>query len=65
MVTLPKGTHVQVTNILRQLNPEYWGPDALEWNPDRAFEGNENWRQGPSRASLRDPPAPHDDTSWR
>ena len=43
MVTLPKGTHVQVTNFMRQINPKYWGEDALEWNPDREFSGNEIW----------------------
>ena len=43
MVTLPKGTFVQVTTIGRHRDTKLWGEDANEFNPDRAFEDDELW----------------------
>jgi len=41
MVTLPRGTPVQIVNWSRHRNPELWGPDADEFNPDRDFGAEE------------------------
>jgi len=41
LVTLPRGTPVQIVNWSRQRNPELWGPDADEFNPDREFSAEE------------------------
>ena len=43
MVTLKKGTFVQVVNWTRHRNPRLWGPDVNEFNPDREWQGNEIW----------------------
>ena len=32
---IPKGTHVYVSIISSNRNPELWGPDAHEWKPER------------------------------
>jgi cytochrome P450 len=42
-VLLPKGTFVQVTTIGRHRNPELWGDDAAEFNPDREWQDDELW----------------------
>jgi len=42
-VKLPKGTYVQVATLMRHRNPELWGDDVLEFNPDREFETDEVW----------------------
>ena len=44
-VALPKGTHVQILNWTRHRNPELWGADVLEFNPDRDFAVQELWGQ--------------------
>ena len=36
---MPKGTFVQVQSWTRHRNPQLWGDDVNEWNPDRDFEG--------------------------
>lgn len=46
-VRLPKGTFVQVTNWMRHRSPKLWGPDAAEFNPDRAFTEEELWERRP------------------
>ena len=43
MVRVPKGTYVQIFNYSRHLNPELWGEDCEDFNPERKFEGNELW----------------------
>lgn len=43
MVTLPKGTIVQVTTIGRHRSKENWGDDANVFNPDREFKDDELW----------------------
>ncbi|CAK9018307.1 Cytochrome P450 4F12 (CYPIVF12) [Durusdinium trenchii] len=43
MVKLPKGTMVQINNYSRHRNPDLWGPDVNEWNPDRDFRDGELW----------------------
>ena len=43
MVRIPKGTYVQIFNYSRHLNPDLWGEDAEDFNPDREFQGNELW----------------------
>ena len=42
-VTIPKGTYVQIFNYSRHLNPELWGEDANDFNPEREFKDNEIW----------------------
>eukprot|EP01061_Rhynchopus_euleeides_P040728 TRINITY_DN7018_c0_g1_i5.p1 TRINITY_DN7018_c0_g1~~TRINITY_DN7018_c0_g1_i5.p1 ORF type:complete len:594 (+),score=207.62 TRINITY_DN7018_c0_g1_i5:41-1783(+) len=42
-VWLKKGTPVQVTTWSRHRNPDLWGADVNEFNPDREFEGKELW----------------------
>ena len=37
-VKLPKGTFIQIPNFSRHLNPELWGDDVLEFNPDENLE---------------------------
>ncbi|KAF9477913.1 cytochrome P450 [Pholiota conissans] len=32
---MPKGTHVFISIIGCNRNPEFWGPDVLEWKPER------------------------------
>jgi len=41
MVTLPRGTPVNIVNWSRHRNPELWGADADEFNPDRSFLAQE------------------------
>lgn len=36
-VLLPEGTYVQVDTFARHHNPDLWGPDVMEFNPDRAW----------------------------
>ena len=43
LVTIPKGTYVQIFNYSRHINKELWGDDAEEFNPEREFKGNEIW----------------------
>merc|ERR1712093_176105 len=43
MVTLPKGTFVQITTIGRHRNVDNWGEDANVFNPDRDFQDDELW----------------------
>ena len=43
MVNVPKGTYVQIFNYSRHLNPELWGEDVNDFNPEREFKGNEIW----------------------
>ena len=43
MVHLPKGTYVQISNLLRHRNMKLWGEDADVFNPDRAWQENEVW----------------------
>jgi cytochrome P450 len=40
-VTLPKGTFVNIVNWSRHRNPELWGDDVNEFNPNRKFEATE------------------------
>jgi cytochrome P450 len=42
-VHLPKGTYVHVQTWTRHRSEGLWGPDAAEWNPDRAFVQGEVW----------------------
>jgi cytochrome P450 len=42
-VPVKKGTFVQIPNWMRHRSEELWGPDVLEFNPDRGFRGNELW----------------------
>ena len=46
MVTLPKGTYVQVSSWSRHRSVALWGPDAGVFNPDRDFRENEIWEGG-------------------
>jgi len=46
MVTMPKGTYVQVVNWMRHRNKELWGEDADQFNPDRKWGDNEIWGMG-------------------
>jgi hypothetical protein len=34
-VLLPKGTFVQIDTFARHHNSELWGPDVMQYNPDR------------------------------
>lgn len=40
-VKLPKGTFVNIVNWSRHRNPELWGDDVDEFNPNRKFEEQE------------------------
>ena len=42
-IKLSKGTYVQIFNYSRHLNPELWGEDSYDFNPDRNFKDNEIW----------------------
>eukprot|EP00516_Mucochytrium_quahogii_P000313 CAMPEP_0203746106 /NCGR_PEP_ID=MMETSP0098-20131031/1643_1 /ASSEMBLY_ACC=CAM_ASM_000208 /TAXON_ID=96639 /ORGANISM=" , Strain NY0313808BC1" /LENGTH=546 /DNA_ID=CAMNT_0050634079 /DNA_START=518 /DNA_END=2158 /DNA_ORIENTATION=+ len=42
-VLIKKGTYVRLVNWSRHRNPDLWGPDANEFNPDREFRGSEIW----------------------
>lgn len=41
MVSLPRGTPVNIVNWSRHRNPELWGEDADDFNPDRKFLAQE------------------------
>mmetsp|Transcript_95081 Transcript_95081/g.301695 ORF Transcript_95081/g.301695 Transcript_95081/m.301695 type:complete len:603 (-) Transcript_95081:278-2086(-) len=45
-VTLPRGTPVNIVNWSRHRNPDLWGPDVDEFNPDREFHSEEFARVG-------------------
>ena len=34
-IPIPKGTNVMMTIIGSNRNPQFWGPDAHEWKPER------------------------------
>ena len=34
-IPVPKGTHVHISIMECNKNPEIWGPDAAEWKPER------------------------------
>jgi len=40
-VTLPKGTFVNLVNWSRHRNPDLWGDDVNQFNPNRKFEESE------------------------
>jgi len=42
-VKIPKGTYVQIPNFFRHRNPDLWGKDAHQFNPDREFKSHEIW----------------------
>jgi cytochrome P450 len=51
-VMLPKGTNVMIPNWARHRNEQLWGPDASEFNPDRAFDVSEIMRVGGPMAAM-------------
>jgi cytochrome P450 len=38
-----KGTFIQILNWTRHRNPDLWGDDVNDWNPDRVFSDVELW----------------------
>lgn len=38
-LVVPKGTFVQVAILIPNRNPDFWGPDADEWKPERWLNG--------------------------
>eukprot|EP00041_Stephanoeca_diplocostata_P026288 m.705691 g.705691 ORF g.705691 m.705691 type:complete len:184 (-) comp22928_c0_seq11:40-591(-) len=42
-VKIPKGTPVQIPTWCRHRDPQLWGPDVAEFNPDRHFDDVEIW----------------------
>lgn len=42
-VKIPKGTYIQIPNYFRHRNPDLWGKDAHQFNPDREFKSHEIW----------------------
>ena len=42
-VVLRKGSHVQIPNIFRHINPKLWGDDSRVYNPEREFKDEELW----------------------
>jgi hypothetical protein len=49
-VRVPKGTFVQILTLPRHHNPDLWGADVLEFNPDRQFSSDEAWNHDPFQA---------------
>ena len=39
----PKGILIQIPNWFRHRNPELWGEDVNEFNPEREFQDEELW----------------------
>jgi cytochrome P450 len=50
LVDVPKGTLINIPNWPRHRNPDLWGPDATEFNPDREFRSDEIWNGDVFRA---------------
>ena len=44
LVPLPKGTNLSIPVWLAHVNPEFWGPDVEQFNPDREFLPEEVWQ---------------------
>ena len=51
-VMIPKGTYIQIPNIIRHRSKELWGDDALEFNPDRNFTEDEIWHTNMSGINM-------------
>ena len=49
-VVIKKGTLVRLVNWSRHRNPDLWGPDVNEFNPDRDFKPDELWNGDVLRA---------------
>lgn len=49
-VQLKKGTFVQICTWSRHRNPDLWGDDVNEFNPDRPFTSDELWNADPFMA---------------
>jgi len=49
-VELKKGTLVQICTWSRHRNPDLWGDDVREFNPDREFTSDELWNTDPFMA---------------
>ncbi len=42
-VNIPKESYIQIPNWFRHRNPELWGDDVNEFNPEREFKDEELW----------------------
>ena len=51
-IIIPKGTYIQIPNIIRHRSKKLWGEDAMKFNPDRDFTEEEIWHTNISGINM-------------
>ena len=51
-IMIPKGTYIQIPNIIRHRSKKLWGEDAMVFNPDRNFTEDEIWHNNMSGINM-------------